>query len=931
MHSPLSTFKLWAVGLWLALHGGLAVGHAQSTEAELLAAAKASAAMRQQSMLKHYPVRSVGPTVMGGRVVDLDWHPSDPNTYYVAYASGGVFKTTNNGGTFEPIFDNQERLTIGDIAVSPADPQVIWVGTGENNSSRSSYAGLGVYRSTDGGNTWTHTGLYNTQHIGRIVAHPTDPNTAWVASIGALYTKNKERGIYKTTDGGKTWTQTLFVNEDTGVIDLVVNPKNPDQLLAGAWQRHRLAWDFEENGPGSGIYASSDGGNTWSKRLDGLPNTQHMGRIGLDVCATQPNVVYMILDNQQATQKERKPDTRLPFTPQALSTMSVAQALAKSNQEWETFLRTLRYPAKYTADRVKQDLQAGRYTPKQVANYFSNANDALFDTDVVGAEVYRSDDFGQTWRKTHQEPLEGVYFTYGYYFGQVRVDPNDANRLYIFGVPSLESADGGKTWAEMAPYSQSGVHVDHHVLLINPKNSNHLILGNDGGLYVSYDRGQHFDHLNNVAVGQFYTVTVDMETPYNIYGGLQDNGVYFGSSKSVPKRSKDWESLMGGDGMYVQVDPRDANLVYTGYQFGNYYRLRKDRSEFEYITPKHEIGEAPLRFNWRTPLLISKHNPDILYIAAQRVYRSVNRGADWQAISNDLTQDRSTGDVPFSTISSLAESPLVFGLLYAGTDDGRLHVSRNGGADWQELGNGLPKDRWVSSIFPSPHAESTVFVTFTGYRNDDITAYLYRSDDYGQSWTSLKGNLPDEAVNILIQDPVNPNLLYLGTDQGAYLSWDGGKGWHNIAGDFPNVATYDLIVHPRENELVIATHGRSIYVMDVKPFQSLKPYVAIVVYPAADIRFDERWGTKPRSYSPVITPELTWMFYLGQTGQRIRAQILDKDGKELRNWTIDSPQPGFQHTSWNLKTNKDNYVGKGTYTLRLSAGTQQAETTVEVK
>lgn len=887
--------------------------------------------LRKNSILKEYPVRNIGPTVMGGRIVDVEASRQDFKKFYVAYASGGVYKTSNNALSFEPIFDNQARLTIGDIALSPANENVIWVGTGENNSSRSSYAGFGVYKSEDAGKTWTHTGLENTQHIGRIVAHPTDANTAWVASIGALYSNNADRGVYKTSDGGKSWKKTLFINDSTGVIDLVVHPTNPNLLWAATWERSRKSWDFKENGAGSGLYHSTDGGETWQKITIGLPESKWMGRIGLDICQSSPNVLYLIVDNQEETKKEKEPeeDDKLKIKFKDLETMTKEVFLNLNEADLDSFLVKKGFPKKYSARKVKDEIRNNQYSPKALSQYFESANDDLFETEVKGAEVYRSDDTGKSWRKVNGYPLEGIYYTYGYYFGQIRVSPDNAEQIYVFGVPFIRSDDGGKTFKVSAPTRT--VHADHHALWIDPKDGNRVILGNDGGLYLSYDRGERYQHIANVPAGQFYTVAVDMERPYNVYGGLQDNGVYFGSSQSRPNESKDWESIMGGDGMFVQVNPKNNKIIYTGFQFGNHYRLENGRNTR--ITPTHDIGEPALRFNWRSPVLISKHNPDVVYFCANKVFRSLDKGDTWEKISGDLTKNKPQGNVPFSTISSFAESPLKFGLLYVGSDDGNLYISKNGGANWDLISTNLPQDRWISSIFPSTHAENTVFVSLTGYRMDELTTYIYKSTDFGKTWTSLKGNLPHEAVNVIIQDAVNPDLLYVGTDEGAYLSMNSGAEWHCITGDYPNVATYDMLVHPRDNELVLATHGRSMYVMDVKPLQKMmgensrKPLLA---FKPNTIRFNANWGENKIKYLKANEPEANILYFLANESTDLKIQVQDREGNTLQTLQ-GNPAKGFHQLKWNLRTSKGDYLKQGKYTIVFTSAKATESVELEVK
>lgn len=926
---PWKKMKKYALAIaLLLLASGVQTTWAQEfPSADIMkAAVERKAQMRKSSYLKEYPIRNIGPMVMGGRIVDIEGSRKNAKTYYVAYASGGVFKTNDNGNSFSPIFDHQARLTIGDIALAPSNENIVWVGTGENNSSRSSYAGYGVYKSTDAGKTWQYMGLPNTQHIGRIVIHPTNPNIVWVASLGALYSKNKDRGVYKTTDGGKTWKKTLFVGDETGIIDLAIQPGNANMLMAVSWEKARRAWSFKENGKGSGLHISTDGGDTWSKVTKGLPNAEHIGRMGVDFCQSKPNVMYMVLDNQEEL-KSKKKGPKLKITFAQLRTMSAADFDKLNNKNLNRFLRAKRYPRKYKAANVKAAIKAGKYAPKALTEFFKDANDELLNATVRGIEVYRSNNAGKSWKKVNAYNMNQVFNTYGYYFGQIRVDPNNPETVYTFGVPCLKSTDGGKTWKQIA----ANAHSDHQAMWINPKDSDHILLGNDGGLYSSYNGGKYFRHINNVAVGQFYTVNVDMEKPYNVYGGLQDNGTFVGSSQ--PAKDDRWKRLFGGDGMFVAADPRNIKQVYVGFQYGNSYRKNGWKDRGRRITPSHELGEKPLRFNWRTPLVMSKFNSDILFIGAQKVYKSTDQGKHWEAISGDLTKDKASENVPYSTISCIEQSPLNFNTLYVGTDDGNIQLTRNGGGSWELISANLPANLWVSSIFPSPHDAATVFAALTGYRNDDFRVYMYKSINYGKTWVKVSGDLPNEAVNRLIQDPVNPEVLYAGTDQGAYVSLNGGKNWQLIVNDFPNVATYDLLVHPRDNELVIATHGRSMFVMDVKPLQKLKgkTNAVIVAFAPQSVYYSRFWGRQYAKYTKTYEPKAGLMYYVGKTtNAKVTIEVMDKGGSVVRKVKTDA-SAGFHNYQWDLKTNKGTYVKRGKYTIKFSNGSKSTKVKFRVK
>jgi photosystem II stability/assembly factor-like uncharacterized protein len=921
-----------------------------SSEVEIVTSYQARNKMIAGSLLSNYPARNIGPTVQGGRIVDIDVNLRNTKEFYVGYASGGIFRTINNGITFEPIFDFQDALGIGDFVLSQSNTNTLYVGTGEKNSSRSSYAGSGVYKTIDGGKTWEHLGLANTQHISRIVLHPQDDNIVYVASLGSLYSKNIERGVFKSTDGGKNWKKTLYVNDSVGVIDLVINPANPRQLWASSWERSRTASHFKGNGPGSAIYRSDDGGETWSKNIAGFPQGKQVGRIGLDVCLTKPNVVYAILDNQGEV-----PDASAKVEPGKLKmeefkAMTKVALLQLDDKKLDEFLKDNNFPKKYTAGVIKKEIRNNKYVPKDIADYFgSDANANLFNQKIIGAEVYRSDDAGSTWKKMNSYDLDGVFFTYGYYFAEMKVTPTNPDLIYIYGVPMLKSKDGGVTWHRLDTLrGEQNIHVDHHAVWVNPTDPGHILLGNDGGLYQSYDEGANWIHINNMSVGQFYTVNADMETPYNVYGGLQDNGVLKGSSKSVPNETPHWEPIFGGDGMYVAPDPRNSKLVYTGFQFGNYFKL--DNGKTSRITPAHNIGEVPFRWNWRTPLVLSKHNPDIIYMVSQFVHRSLNKGESFEIISSDLTKNLKQGNVPFSTISAFTESPLKFGLLYAGTDDGNVWVSKNAGGSWESISNGLPESRWVSSVHSSSHEEGTVFITLNGYRNDEFKTYIYLSTDYGKTWKSIAGNLPASVANVIIQDPVNADLLYCGLDNGTFVSLDKGTTWH-FFNAMLTVASYDMMVHPRENELIVGTHGRSIYVADVKPLQQLREgglSKSIVAFNPESIRHNAKWGEKNYPWAKAAIPAASFFYYVGKATTSVAIEIYDEKNVLVREATS-SGSLGFNTWKWDVKVlssppaskgktkgatpSVENlvYAAKGKYKIRFINGPESSEVSVEIK
>lgn len=794
--------------------------------------------LQQKSVANHVAFRNIGPSVMSGRVVDIEVNEKDPTEFYVAYATGGLWHTTNNGQSFISIFDSADVIGIGDIAVN-WQTKTIWVGTGEVNSSRSSYAGIGLYKSTNNGKNWSYIGLPESHHIGKIQLHPTNNNIAWVAVLGHLYSANKERGVYKTTDGGATWKQTLFIDENTGVVDVEINTKNPNELYAAAWYKTRRAWNFEESGATSGIYKSEDTGETWkliTKDGSGFPTGAGVGRIGLAFASSTSNVLYAVVDNQN-----RLPDTatkKLDSTKYILkdfNNLTVESFADLDNNKLDTFFKKNGIPKKYTATSVKEMVATNKLKPSCIWDYLYDANTSLFETPIIGCEVYRSNDNGLTWKKTNTKQLK-LYNTYGYYFGKVFVSAANENKLVITGFDIELSTDGGVTFKKM---DKENVHADHHFAWINPTRDNHMIIGNDGGCNITYDDGEHWFKANTPAVGQFYAIGVDMAKPYNVYGGLQDNGTWFASSKT--KENYDWydsghnpyTGINGGDGMQVQVDWRDNTTVYSGYQFGNYMRSNTaktaNRSSEDgalvRIHPQNDLGEPLLRYNWQTPIVLSRHNQDVFYMGSNKFHRSLQKGASMETLSEDLTTNPVQGDVPFGSLSTIAESSLKFGLLYTGTDDGNVHISKDGGYTWNNIGKNLPKitrGLYVSRVASSSFKEARVYVTFNGYRNDHFNSYVFVSEDYGNNWKQIAKDLPLEPVNVIVEDNKNDSIIYIGTDGGVYVSLDAGATTMQWNKSMPrSIPVHDLVIQTRDNELVVGTHGRSIYIAPLDNIQKL--------------------------------------------------------------------------------------------------------------
>lgn len=726
-----------------------------------------------QQMIENSPFKQqnwyhIGPTNVSGRCTDIAAvTPKGKNfTIYVATASGGVWKTVNEGTTWEPIFEHEATASIGDIALAPSNQDIIWVGTGEANIFRSSQNGAGIYKSTDAGKTWKHMGLADTLTIGRIVIHPTNPDIVYVAASGHEWTDNEERGVFKTTDGGETWTKILYIDNTTGAFDLAIDPSDPETLYTTAWQRIRLKWNDPRVLPGfnkSGVYKTTDGGANWTSINDGLPEAQYRGRIGLDVCMSQPNVLYALVDNYE-----------------------MARELSEE-ERMDSYTRNLKGIIK-------------------------------------GATVFRSDDKGESWTQVSglseqlQQYMMSHSGTFGWVFGQIRVDPNDPETVYIMGVPLSVSNDGGKTFRRL-----SGMHGDHHGMWIDPNNSNYIINVNDGGIVISYDQGKTWrQFLNNLPVCQFFNVSFDMSTPFYVYGSMQDHGSFRGV---VTRRGNngfaavEWERAPGGEGSTHAIDPRDPNIVYSAGFYGHITRTdfsKPPQDQSKSIFPPDEEGLEILRGQWLAPIVLSPNHPDTVYLGLQYLYRSRFQGDVWERISPNMSHDikEELGDIPYQTIFSISESPQNANLIYCGTDDGKVHVTKDGGKTWKEIMKGLPYRKWVSRIAASRYDQGTVYMTQNGKRDDDFAPYIWKSTDFGETWQNITGNIKLGPVNVIVEDPFNNNILYVGTDVGVYVTKDGGKKWDILGGNLPTVYVQDLVIHPRDNIIVIATHGRGMWAMD---------------------------------------------------------------------------------------------------------------------
>jgi photosystem II stability/assembly factor-like uncharacterized protein len=812
-----------------------------------------SAAELPAEWLKPLNWRCIGPANMGGRITALAVYEADPTTYWVATASGGLLKTTNNGVTFEHQFDREATVSIGDVCVAPSDKNIIWVGTGEGNPRNSVSYGDGVYKSTDGGKTWINMGLKKSFQIGRILIHPNNPNIVYVGALGRLYGPNEERGLFKTSDGGKTWERILYVNEQTGVIDLRMHPTDPERLLAATYERQRDGYDVNDPakkfGAGSGLYRTSDGGKSWQKITQGLP-TCKLGRLGIDWYRKDPSVVFLLVESE-----------KIGGSPQPL-------AANGSNGGKLPYL-----------DRLGG--QAANVQDKQGPDGFEYGG------------VFKSTDSGQSWTRLNSLNPRPMYFS------QIRVDPNDDNYVYVLGISLHRSHDGGRTFDDEGG---NGAHGDHHALWIDPRDGRHMILGNDGGFYATYDRMTNWDRLNHVAIGQFYHVAVDTRRNYRVYGGLQDNGTWGGPSRTHSATgpiNEDWFRVGGGDGFRCAVDPTDPNLVYSTAQRGALRRLNLRTGETISIRPPNA---RRYRFNWNTPFLLSHHNPRIYYCAGNVVFRSLDRGNDLRVISPDITATNR------GSASALAESPRNPDVLYVGSDDGYLWLTRNGGREWTNITKnvGLPGPRWVASIEPSRFAEGRAYVVFDGHRSDDDEPYVYMTEDFGKTWKSLRGNLPWGSTRVLREDIDNPDLLYLGTEFGAWCSLDRGQTWNRLNTNLPTVAVHEIAIHPTAGEIVAATHGRSLWILDVTALRQLTPQAlqadARLYRPATALRWrmEPSRGQTNRRFTGENPPFGASIWYsLSKKADKASLKVLDIEGQLVRELKAET-HPGLHKIVWDL-------------------------------
>jgi photosystem II stability/assembly factor-like uncharacterized protein len=1053
--------------------------------------------------------RCIGPASMGGRIVAFSVFDADPNTYWIATASGGLLKTSNNGVTFEHQFDREATVSIGDVCVAPSDRNIVWVGTGENNPRNSVSYGDGVYKSTDGGKTWKNMGLKKSFQIGRIVVHPKDPNTVYVGALGRLYGPNEERGLYKTTDGGLTWNKVLYIDDRTGVIEMKMNPKDPETLLVATWERQRDGFDshagaiaaqrggagrgnvnppladgydaydpIKKWGPGGGIFKTTDGGKTFKKLTQGLPSC-NLGRIGLDYYRKDPNIVYAVIDTEKIGMgvvpaylgveadenpagvllkaitanspaaraglldgdivtavgntpikkheqlseliRKSKPGDKLKLTVlRGKETKTIEVTLGIRMDQFTAGPGTvgggaggaaggggrrggggaaaagggrrgggaggagfgaalLGFKAEEGAGGVKVLAMAERGLAVQAGLLAGDVIVSVGKTKVTTVQqimdalrgatpgeklvlniqrgtrnqqlaiavpqrggfgggmggpggrisltrpygfmyggqrenienqgpeasqyggVYRSNDGGETWVRVNSVNPRPMYFS------QIRVDPTNDQNIYVLGVRLYRSTNAGKTFQTGG---DTGVHPDHHAMWIDPRDGRHVLIGGDGGTYVSYDRCERWDYLNTMALGQFYHVALDNRRPYRVYGGLQDNGSWGGPSHSLDGRgpiNADWIMVQGGDGFVCRVDPNDPDIVYSESQEGMMTRTNLKTGQRAMIRPNAPQGQTPYRFNWNTPMVLSSHNSSIFYCAGNRVFRSVKRGTDPRPISPELTSSSQ------ASAFALAESPRNPDVLWVGSDDGNLWMTRNGGEKWTNLTSrvGLPRPYWVSTIEPSRFVEGRCYVCFDAHRSNDDEPYLFVTEDFGETWRPIRANLPTGSSRCVREDVINPDLLFVGTEFAAWASIDRGLSWTKINNNLPTVAIHELALHPTAGDMVAATHGRSIWVVDVSGLRQIKPAVvkapATLLAPKTAVHWRQEmprgtmYGVGQREFFGQNPEPGAHIYYsLTKKANTVRLAIQDYTGKEVMTLPTKN-EAGLHRVPWNLR------------------------------
>ncbi len=797
----------------------------------------------QQSVLQSMQWRSVGPANMGGRISDIAVDPQNSYTWYIALATGGVLKTTNNGTTWQAVFDHEPVGSVGAVAIAPSNPKIVWVGTGEANGRNSSSWGDGVYKSTDGGQSWTHMGLNKTREIGRIVIDPKNPDIVYVAAAGDLWGYHKARGVYKTTDGGKTWQHVLNLGPETGAIDVALGPEGSHVVLAAAYSRLRTPWGYRSLNDRNGIYRSDNDGKTWTHITSGLP-VQEVGRIGFNCSASKPGLVFAVVESDEGGARN------------------------------------------------------------------------LFDINSKFGGVFVSKNNGLTWkRRSNVAPR-------GFYFGQIRVDPLNPKNVYVLGFGLSISKDGGRHF-KTPGYGSPGVHPDLHAMWIDPANPAHMLLGNDGGLYVTYDKAKTWQEINNFAAGEFYEVSVDNRQPYWIYGGLQDNSCWMGPSNSLSYpgiSNRDWQDINGGDGFYAFADYADPNIVYSESQNGSITRWNRLTNQRRDLSAKAPEGYPDYRFNWNTPMLLSHYNHDMLYVGGSHLLAFTNHGRDWTQISPDLSKQigprissNGSGAEVYGTIVCIAESSIKQGEIWCGTDDGNVQLTLDQGKTWTNLTDNLPakvRNYWVTRIAASRYEPGTAYVSIDGHRSDDLAPYLFKTTDYGKTWRSITGDLPKHGpIQALQEDPVNPSMLFAGTEFGAYVTWDGGNHWSKLGDNLPTVAVDDLALQAEDHALVAGTHGRSIWVLDnIAPLEGLtaktdaKLPLLFAVPPALEFipSFTGRQG-QGRFTAPNPPSGVQMVYWLPALVSSPPAFAISNSKGKVITTLYGTRYPGLHNISWDMR------------------------------
>ena len=949
--------------------------------------------------------RSIGPAATGGRITAISVYEPDPSTYFVATASGGLLKTTNRGVTFDHQFDHEATVSIGDVRVSPSDANIVWVGTGEANPRNSVSYGDGVYKSTDGGKTWKNMGLKQSFQIGKILIHPKNPDIVYVGALGRLWGPNEERGLFKTIDGGKTWKKILYFDDKTGVIDMRMHPKDPESLLVAMYDRARDEFDSHPGeptlpdgydsydptrkwGPHAGIYKTTDGGKNFKKCVKGLP-TVDMGRIGLDCYLKTPGVVYAIVESKMIGMKPATPGAKAgqenylgvqgedadagakitgvtangPAAKAGILAGDIVLAWgdksvysfeqlgkqiesAKAGAKIELKISRKREGKTITVTvgsrAIEPETGTGASTTRPFNYMYFGQKDSIQgqqgDQGFQTGGIYRSEDFGETWTRINSLNPRPMYFSV------IRVDPTDEKFIYVLGINLHRSKDGGKTFTEDG---NRGVHPDQHALWIDPKDTRHMLLGCDGGLYATYDRMETWDFLSHMAIGQFYHVAVDSRKPYRVYGGLQDNASWGGPSRGNTQGgfggvgegtgplNEDWMMLSGGDGFVCRVDPNDPDIVYSESQDGNIMRKNLRTGATNLLRPRAleqisvidwkkpfivPLGQIPMtmllptitkktppfRFNWNTPFILSSHNSKIFYSAGNYVFRSVKGGDELRAISPEITRTKN------GMATALAESPRNPDVLYVGTDDGWIWVTRDGGKTWKNVtaNIGLPGPRTVASLEASRFIDGRCYAAFDAHRSNDDEPYLYVTEDFGATWKSIRGNLPVGSARVLREDIENSSLLFAGTEFAAWVSTNRGASWTQLNNNLPTVAVHEFAIHPTAGEMVAATHGRSLWILDVTPLRGMTEEALKAPASLYAPNTVVRWRLDPTRLSPYgvgsrrfigKNPPYGAMIYYSLTkkAEKINLKVVDWAGKTVQELAV-STEPGLHVSSWSL-------------------------------